>query len=91
MGGFLANFLKTTNFVVKVDNKVVVTEFDWNFSLGFRAGAGVLINDKSSIALDYYGIGEHDIHGTMIYGNSSDLFDYKQKVGLLTLTFGFKL
>lgn len=90
-GGLVANFLKTTNFEVKVDGEEIITEFDWGSSIGFKIGGGVLINEKMTIALDYYGLGEHDISGTMKFDGASEEFDVKQKVCMLTLTLGFKL
>ncbi|MCK4678398.1 MAG: hypothetical protein KAT48_09720 [Bacteroidales bacterium] len=89
--GLTANFLKTTDFVVEVDNEEVSIEFDLANSIGFKIGGGILLNDKTLIEINYLGLGKHDIEGKMKYdGGSEDIDDIEQEVTILTLTIGFK-
>jgi hypothetical protein len=86
------DFLKMTNMTVEADNEKVELNFKLSTQLGYKIGGGLLINDKYVVGLDYLGLGGHSIKGEMQYnGDTQDLDNLKQKVSLLTLTFGIKL
>jgi len=88
--GLTANFFKITDFVVEVTNVEITTEFDLSYSIGFKIGGGIMVNKKTSIAINYLELGEHDIEGKMKGDGVSEDIDTKQKVNILTLTLGFK-
>ena len=89
--GLTANFLKITDFVVGVDSEEIRVEFDLANSIGFKIGGGILLNNKTSIEINYLGLGDHDIEGKIEFdGESDDIDDFKQNVSILTLTIGFK-
>ena len=89
--GLAFNFLKITDMEIEVNGATVTTEMDLANNLGLKIGGGILINQKTSISLDYLGLGEHDIDGKIktSYGDSENL-EGKGKVDLLTLTIGFR-
>lgn len=88
--GLTANFLKITDFVIEVNNVEVTTEIDLSYSIGFKIGGGIMVNKKTSIAINYLELGEHDIKGKAKANGVSEDIDGKQKVNILTLTLGFK-
>jgi len=91
--GLVANFLKITNFTVEFDDEEIVTEYDLSTNIGVKLGGGVIINDKTYISLNYFGLGKHKIKATTddpFNGNDIEV-DWKSKINYLTLTVGFKL
>lgn len=89
--GIGADFLKITNYKMEADNEEVELNFDLSTQLAYKFGGGLLIQDKYSIGLNYYGLGKHDVKGEMKYnGDSEDIEDLELKVDVLTLTFGIK-
>ena len=89
--GLTANFLNITDFVIEVDNEEITAEFDLANSIGFKIGGGILLKNKTSIEINYLGLGKHDIEGRMKYDGNSDDLEIEQEVTILTLTIGFKL
>lgn len=89
--GLALNFLKITEMEVEVNNESVTQEVKLSSSLGFKIGAGILLNQKTSISIDYYGLGEHDLEGEMnATGGFSDDFEFEQTIDFVTLTLGFR-
>jgi len=89
--GLALNFLKITNLEVEVNGQTVKQEMDLASNFGFKIGAGILINKKTSIAVNYFGLGEHDVKGKVTGPGYSEDVTGKGKVDLVTLTVGFKL
>lgn len=88
--GVTLNFLKITDMEIEEANETITQEMEIANSMGFKIGGGILLNQKISISLDYYALGEHDVDGEMsIIGFSEDI-DFEQEVDLVTLTLGFK-
>ena len=74
----------------EADGFKVTSEYDLANSMGFKRGGGILINKKMSIAIDYLGLGNHNINGeARADGVPSEPIDGEQKVDLLTITVGF--
>ena len=59
--------------------------------IGVKLGGGVIINNKTIISLNYFGLGKHKIKSTTDSPVGSDEVDWKSKVNYLTLTVGFEL
>jgi opacity protein-like surface antigen len=88
--GLAVNFLKVTDLEVKAMGTTVTTEMDLANSIGFKIGGGILINNKTSISVDYLGLGKHDIEGQASTTGYSEDFDGELKVDIITLTLGIK-
>jgi opacity protein-like surface antigen len=88
--GLAVNFLKITEMEVKANGQTVTTEMDVANSIGLKIGGGILINKKTSISIDYLGLGKHDIDGKIKTTGYSEDIDGEVKIDLLTLTIGFK-
>jgi opacity protein-like surface antigen len=88
--GLAVNFMKITDMELKANGQTVTTEMDLANSIGFKIGGGILINQKTSISIDYLALGEHDIEGEVKTTGYSEDIDGEGKVDLLTLTLGFK-
>jgi len=88
--GLALNFLKITDMELTANGQTVTVEMDLANSIGFKIGGGILINQKTSISIDYLGLGKHDIEGKVKGAGSSEDIDGEQKVDLVTLTLGFK-
>lgn len=89
-GGLVINFYKMTNMVITVDAQEVTTSFNVTSSIGFRIGAGILLNDRITLSLDYWGLGNHDITGEMSSGGQTGDVSGKQKVDILSATLGLR-
>lgn len=91
--GLTANFLKTTEAAGEFYGYEFSTDFKLAYSIGFRFGCGVLINDRISIALKYLGLGEHNLKATSIYTDLPDEPPVENEteidVDILTFTLGF--
>ena len=82
---------RCVSFVIEVDNEKIIAEFDLANSTGFKVGGGILLKNKTSIEINYLGLGKHDIEGRMKYDGGLDDLEAEQKVTILTLTIGFRL
>ncbi len=87
----LANTLITTDWVIKYDGEKQTIEHDIANSFGISLGCGLQLNEKISILVNYYNLGEHDVDYTRIIDNEKYKDDYKIKVNLATLTLVFKI
>ena len=82
--GVTINFFKITDLVVcDGDYKTEIVYFIPQ-KIGYKVGGGVLINNKSSISINYLALGEH--HGEGIAGYKE--FEYSQNVDILSITYG---
>jgi len=103
-GGIVLNFLKLTNLEASANedgtSEAENYDFDLSTNIGIKLGAGILINEKYRVELNYFGIGEHEVEGDYSYDysfqgqfeqNESDTFDVDKKVSFITLTFGLVL
>lgn len=88
--GLALNFLKITDMEIEVNGQTVTTEMDLANSIGFKIGGGILINQKTSISIDYYGLGKHDIEGKVKLNGFSEDVEGEGTIDLITLTLGFK-
>ena len=88
--GLALNFLKVTDMEIKANGQTVTQDIDLANSIGFKIGGGLLINKKTTISIDYYGLGKHDIEGEMKASGLSEDIEGEMKVDLLTLTLGFR-
>jgi len=88
--GVTANMLKVTDFEIAFSGVDVTSEYDLSSSIGFRAGAGVLFNDQISVAIDYYGLGTHDLNGSVSAdGVPSEDIEGDLTVNILTIRVGY--
>jgi opacity protein-like surface antigen len=88
--GLGLNIFKMTDAQLEGNGQTVTTEMDVSTNIGFRIGGGFLINKKTSIAINYYGLGEHDLDGEVKSSGYSEDLDGKAKIDFVTLTLGFK-
>ena len=84
-GGLVASYLKKTELK---DSNYGNIEFLSSTNLGYTIGVGAWLNSKIEFAVSYMGLGERSVNN---YDDNGVLWDsYKQKVGLTTLTVGYK-
>lgn len=88
--GIALNFCKMTDMEMTYNGRLVSTEMDLAHSIGFKLGAGVLINQKVSISLDYLGLGIHEFQGMAKTIGYSEIIKGEGKIDLITLTLGVK-
>ncbi|HIP34088.1 MAG TPA: hypothetical protein EYG89_05130 [Bacteroidia bacterium] len=93
--GLVANFLKITDLTVDFQGDEITSEYDLASSFGTKIGGGIILNDKTYISLNYFGLGKHKINvETTTSGDlddNSNKVKFKSKVNMLTLTIGFRL
>lgn len=86
------DFLYMTKWTEKYDEGESVTTAKLSTTFGFKIGGGLLINDKFTIGLHYFALGDHRIKfETQWEDEDSETFKLNRKISLVTLTFGFKL
>lgn len=91
------NILKITNFKEKGSSFEYSRKFSPSLKLGYTVGGGVMIQDKYSIGLNYYGLGSHKCKYEIKVASSDDTDKYDDKfeksldIREVTLTFGIKL
>ena len=88
--GLALNFLKVTDMEISKNGQKATTQMDLASNLGFKIGGGILINKKTSISIDYLGLGKHDIEGEVKTPLETEEIDGEGKVDLVTLTLGIK-
>lgn len=86
--GLAFNILKVTDMDIKVNGQTITTEMETGTSIGYKIGGGILINQKTSISVEYFGLGIHDVDGEVKTTGYSENIDGEIKVDLLTLTLG---
>ncbi len=88
--GITVNLLKISDFVVEGSGIKITSKYDLASALGFRVGGGILFNEKFSIAIDYLGLGRHDINGkARSDGIPTKDIDFDSTVSLLTMRLGY--
>ena len=88
--GLALNFLKITEMELKANGQTATSVMDVANSIGLKIGGGILINQKTSVSIDYFGLGKHDIDGKVKTTGYSENIEGVVKVDLLTLTIGFR-
>lgn len=89
--GLSLNFLKMTEMEIEVAGETVTTDVDLASSVGFKVGGGILLNQRTTISIDYLGLGKHDLDGEVSGGGASESFDGVLKVDIVTVTVGVRL
>lgn len=90
------NILKITNLSYEEDNYEKLTTFKPSVGLGFKIGAGIVLQEKYTISLNYLGLGSHKVKYESeyeYYGESEsddDKFDKALSVSSLNITFGIR-
>ena len=88
-GGIAINFFKSSDFVIKTGYGTIRAKTDLANSIGFKIGGGIVINDKVSILVDYFGLGKHDLNSEVkITGSSPEKIDGEQKIDMINLSLG---
>lgn len=93
-GGVSLSLLKFTN--LEIDDDATYTEkYKIANNFGLNLGGGIVFNDKTVVAINYFGLGEHTIKGEYensgYYDESGDIDKMKKKISFVTLTVGIKL
>lgn len=93
-GGVSLSFLKFTNLEIDEDD-TYTEKYKIANNFGLTLGGGIVFNDKTTVAINYFGLGEHTIKGEYensgYYDESGDIDKMKKKVSFVTLTVGIKL
>lgn len=90
------NILKITNLSYEEDNYEELTTFKPSVGLGFKIGAGIVLQEKYTISLNYLGLGSHKVkyeYESEYYGESEsydDKFERALSVSSLNITFGIR-
>ena len=92
------NILKITNLSGEEDNYEELTTFKPSVGLGFKIGAGIVLQEKYTISLNYLGLGSHKVKYEYEYeheyygesGSDDDKFDKALSVSSLNITFGIR-
>jgi hypothetical protein len=83
--GMVVNYLKVTDFELKTYKK----EYESGLSLGYKVGGGLIINERTSIAANYFVTGEHYIKSTENMGQQATFHGkYLLRTTVMTLTLG---
>jgi len=90
--GLTGNFLKITDLVFETPTGDVTVKYDLSSGFGYKLGAGVLINKKTSIEINYFGLGDYDIDAEgEIPGEAMQEFEAETEIDILLITIGFLL
>ena len=90
------NILKITNQSYEEDDYEELTTFKPSVGLGFKIGAGIVLQEKYTISLNYLGLGSHKVKYESEYeyygvSESDDVkFDKALSVSSLNITFGIR-
>lgn len=90
------NILKITNLSGEEDNYEELTTFKPSVGLGFKIGAGIVLQEKYTISLNYLGLGSHKVkyeYESEYYSESEsydDKFERALSVSSLNITFGIR-
>ena len=89
-GGLTLNFLKVSDLGITAYGETLKFKFDIANSLGYRLGGGILFNKRVSIAVDYWGLGKHDMSAEVSLAGDHEDFDGGEiTVDILPLTLGY--
>jgi len=90
------NILKLTNLSASEDDYEMKITFNPSVKLGYKIGAGVVLQDKYTISLNYLGLGSHKVkyeYELEYYGDSEsddDKFEKALSISSLNITFGIR-
>jgi opacity protein-like surface antigen len=90
------NILKLTNLSYQEDDYEELMTFNPSAKLGFKIGAGIVLQEKYTISLNYLGLGSHKVKYEYEYeydGDSEsddDKFEKALSVSSLNITFGIR-
>ena len=91
------NILKLTNSTFSGDNYKVSKTFKPSASLGYKIGAGIVLQDKYTISLNYLGLGSHKVkyeyeveYDDGHSRSDDDKFEKALSVSSLNITFGIR-
>jgi opacity protein-like surface antigen len=90
------NILKLTNLSVSEDDYELKMTFKPSVELGYKIGAGIVLQDKYSISLNYLGLGSHKVKYEWEEeydgdrDRDDDKFEKALSVSSLNLTFGIR-
>jgi len=82
--GVTVNFFKITDLVIGEGGYDTERIYFIPEKVGYKMGGGVLINNRSSISINYLALGDHHGDGLSEFGE----FEYSQKVDILSITYG---
>jgi len=94
--GLGLNVLKLTNLSASEDDSEMKMTFKPSVKLGYKIGAGIVLQDKYTISLNYLGLGSHKVkyeYEEEFYGYSAsddDKFEKALSVSSLNITFGIR-
>jgi opacity protein-like surface antigen len=90
--GLALNLLKITDMVIKDNGSQHKTSFDLAKSFGYKIGLGILIKQKTSLSIEYLGLGKHNLKGTYTRSGYpavySEQVEGEIKIDLMTITLG---
>lgn len=95
--GLGLNILKLTNLSASEDDYEMKMTFKPSAKLGYKIGAGIVLQDKYTISLNYLGLGSHKVkyeYEEEYDGDSEsddDKFEKALSVSSLNITFGIRL
>jgi len=90
------NILKITIQSYEEDDYEELTTFKPSVGLGFKIGAGIVLQEKYTISLNYLGLGSHKVKYESEYEyygvseSDDDKFDKALSVSSLNITFGIR-
>lgn len=88
--GLCWNVLKMTDTVVESDNDRLKVEPEPAGNFGFRAGAGIIFNERIAASVNYLGLGTHEISYLISSTGFAWEIEGKQKIDLVTFCLGYR-
>lgn len=87
--GLTYNLFKMTKTTIKAGGEEGTLKANLGTALGFRAGGGVLINEKLSVFVNYLGLGTHKFNMKIEAPGESEEYEAEQKIDIITVGVGF--
>lgn len=90
------NVLKLTNLSASADDNEMKMTFNPSVKLGYKIGAGIVLQDKYTISLIYLGLGSHKVKYEIeedydgVSNSDDDKFEKALSVSSLNITFGIR-
>jgi hypothetical protein len=88
--GLAADFLKISDMVISANSQSATVKSNPDIKMGFLISGGFVTN-KTTVSINYMGLGKHNVKSTMSSGTSSQDISGSQKVSILTITLGRKI
>jgi len=84
--GLAFNILRIADF----DSELYKAKTELSYNLGFKAGIGVVIQERFLATIDYFGLGNHDVNGSASIGilGRNEEINETLNIHLLTLSMG---